>query len=231
MIYLLWPTVRPEMMKNVHQFWLDQADHPKNVRTHIAVNTQEQADVLKDNFDVVWICGNKIKGVAPASYVLSSKLEANPTDIVILASDDFYPPKHWDTYIQNQFKKWEGTILVNDGYQTGGCVTIPIMTFKCLKALNKIIYHPEYRHLWSDNELYVNLRKLKLLKNLRKSSPLFEHKHPDNKKRKFDKIDHTVRVQSKGAGKLYKERTKRPIHKRLKVGPVWQKYVANAKRA
>ena len=223
------------MMKKTHQHWMEMADHPEDVITYVAVNTTEQAKPLEGLFKVVYICGDVNKGVAFPSYVLAKNLVAKREDIVILASDDFYAPKSWDTYLREAFSNWDGGILVDDGYQRGGCVTIPIMTFNCLKRLNRIIYHPIYRHLWSDNELYINLRNLKLLKDFRKGenkSPLFEHKHYDAGKRPRDEHDLTAhKVSSKVKAKqVYSSRIKMKINDRLKIENKWVKLAKNVEK-
>jgi len=201
MIYLLWPTVRPDMMKATHIQWIKNAINPSKIITNICVNTREQAEALSDDFNNIYISGDKVHGVAPPSYVLGSKLKANPHDIIILASDDFYPIKNWD---------------------------IPIMTFKCLRQLNGIIYHPDYKHLYSDNELYEVLKSLKLLKNLRKELVVFEHRHYDNGKRKRDKIDNLAHRSSQHAFKTFVQRRKLKVKDKLQVNNYWKKYVKKA---
>lgn len=225
MIYLLWPTVRPKVMIERHQQWLKMAKDPDSVKIRCVVNTPEQAQVLKDaGYRYVLVCGDEVQGVAPASYALSSRLKASSRDIVILASDDFWAPKDWDQWIKEKLKNYNGCLLVNDGYQFGGCVTIPIMTYGCLDRLKHIIYHPEYHHLWSDAELYDNLQKLKMLKNLRKKSPLFEHRHWANGKRKFDSTDKASHSSAHKAHQAYKARMKLKLDARLKVDKKWQDY-------
>jgi len=228
MIYLLWPTVRPDMMKATHIQWIKNAINPSKIITNICVNTREQAEALSDDFNNIYISGDKVHGVAPPSYVLGSKLKANPHDIIILASDDFYPIKNWDKWLKKQFKGYEGALLVNDGYQCTDCVTIPIMTFKCLRQLNGIIYHPDYKHLYSDNELYEVLKSLKLLKNLRKELVVFEHRHYDNGKRKRDKIDNLAHRSSQHAFKTFVQRRKLKVKDKLQVNNYWKKYVKKA---
>jgi hypothetical protein len=228
-IRLLWPTVRPETMMDTHQFWVKKANKPQQIATYIAVNTKEQIEPLKKITDYLYVCGDDIKGVAFPSYVLASKLKAHPQDIVILASDDFFPPQNWDTYLKKEFQNFNGCLLVNDGYQYGQCVTLPIMTFECLIKLKRIIYHPVYYHLWSDNELYVNLKNMNLLKDQRKQSPLFEHKHYDAKKRCRDKYDKIAHAYSNQAFKTYQERMKLPLIERLKLDSDWVKLVRKIK--
>lgn len=225
MIYILWPTVRPTVMIERHKHWLEQADDSKSIVTRIVVNTKEQGEVLKQNgYDYVLVVGDTIKGVSPASYALSSRLQASSRDIVILASDDFFPPKGWDKWVKEELDNYNGCLLVNDGYQFGGCVTIPIMTYECLKNLNHIIYHPVYQHLWSDAELYNNLKHLKMLKDLRKSSPLFEHRHWANGKRKFDPHDREAHASAHAANQAYDARNKLGFEARLKIDQKWRDY-------
>jgi hypothetical protein len=219
-------------MRETHAYWIKQAAKPNQVKTHIAVNTIEQAKALKD-FDVVYAIGDKIRGVTLPSYVLSSKLKAGPRDIVILASDDFFPPKNWDLWVTNQFKNFEGCLVVDDGYQYGKCITLPIMSFRCLERLNHIIYHPIYGHLWSDNELYYNVHAANLLRDLRqgpRKSPLFEHRHPDNGKRKRDNNDMLAYANSGGAKQLFGRRLKLPLRERLKINHKWRNIAQNIKK-
>jgi hypothetical protein len=230
MIYLLWPTVRPEVMKTTHAQWIAHAADPSKIITHICVNTEEQAEELSEDFDTIYISGDEIRGVAGPSYVLGSKLKANPQDIVILASDDFYPAKHWDKWVKKHLLGYDGALLVNDGYQHTGCVTIPIMTFNCLRRLNGIIYHPDYKHLYSDNELYEVLKSLKLLKNLRKDSCVFEHRHYDNGKRKRDQNDNLAQRSSHHAQQTFGKRRKLKIKDKLLVSDQWKKYAQEARK-
>lgn len=225
MIYLLWPTVRPEIMIERHKYWLSQAENPADISIKIGVNTPKQGEILKQaGYDYILVCGDAIRGVAPASYALSSRLQANSRDIVILASDDFFAPKDWDKWVKEQLDNYNGCLLVNDGYQFGGCVTIPIMTYECLKRLNHIIYHPVYQHLWSDAELYDNLKHLKMLKDLRKTSPLFEHRHWANGKRKFDPHDTKSHASAHSANQSYDKRMKLGLEARFKMDQKWVDY-------
>jgi hypothetical protein len=110
----------------------------------VAVDTPAERKEL-DGYHVI-VTNKERPGVAAATYALSSVVEADPDDIIILASDDFYPPDDWDTWVVKTLKGKVACLLIRDGYQQGGCVTLPIMTHSCLLKLNRIIYHPHYHH-------------------------------------------------------------------------------------
>ena len=260
MIYLLWPTVRPKVMIKTFKHWIETADNPSQIKIKIAVNTKSQADVFKKikRFDDIIIVGDKQRGVAAPSFALSYRLKAEPDDIVILASDDFYTPQHWDTLVKKEFEKHKhGCLIVDDGLQqpysellcagcgdqfesmshdfNRGCITIPIMTFRCLMKLKKIIYHPVYGHLWSDAELFQNLKELEMLIDVRDRPDLyFEHRHWGNKKRLIDKHDKLAYGNVQKSRTTFNMRIKSgdySLRKRLKITRSWVSYAKNAIQA
>ncbi len=217
MIRLLWPTIRPSMMKDAYKIWLEKADKPDDISIDIAVNTAKQRNGLL-KFNSVIVVGDKHPGAAYATYMLSRNVRLKDTDLVILASDDFIPPKSWDTWAKKQLRDKCACLVVRDGYQVGGAVTIPIMTYGCLRRLNHVIYHPEYYHQYSDAELYEVLRSLGMMIKLRgKEHPLFEHKHWANGKRKLDEYDNICNKKGGVDEKTYQRRQKLPVEKRLIV--------------
>jgi len=189
MIHILWPTIRPNVFKSVYNEWLNTADNIDNIQIYTGVNIEEHKTELSKYNSI--LTGN-IKGVTNACTVLSKyllTLNLPDTDIVILASDDMFPPKHWDTIILEDFKDFTGCVRYNDGLNSGPIITLPIMDIITLKKLNGIIYHPIYTHTYSDNELWDILLELKLLKDKRFVSPIFKHNHHSSHNRKIDNID------------------------------------------
>ena len=214
-IHILWPTIRPEVFKERINDWMLKAVHEDRIKVKIAVNTRKQRKELDDFADVI-VVGSDKPGVAYASHRLSSNLDGLPGDIVILASDDFYPPDNWDIWVYEQFVNYFGGILVNDGINKDGVVTIPIMDFSCLRFLCNYIYHPSYNHCFSDNELFDNLSEYKLLKDLRISSPVFEHKHWYPGMRPRDKYDDLAFGFLDSDEKNYIKRKELPLFDKLK---------------
>lgn len=214
-IVLLWPTLRPDLFKERLADWYDKAHNRSRVKVRVAVNTEQQRDELSD-FSHVQVIGDSHPGVAYASHQLAKEVDGLPGDVIILASDDFYPPDGWDSWIYNQMNDFYGALLVNDSVNREGVVTIPIMDYACLLRLNRVIYHPSYNHLWSDNELYDNLAALDLLKNLQEPDlPVFEHRHWYHGKREKDDVDDVINDFMDSDMHNYTKRKAMPLQAKL----------------
>jgi hypothetical protein len=252
-IHLLWPTVRPGIMLDTFKYWVQTADDPSKIKTNVAVNTLDQAKRLikYQKLHEIIIVGNGVRGVAAPSFALSYWLKAKEDDIIILASDDFYPPLNWDILVKQKFNEYgDGCLVVNDGIQrrhcellctscgnsfqsiledlTKGCITIPIMTYNCLLQLKRIIYHPDYGHLWSDAELYINLKELGIL--IGATDLFFEHRHWGNQKRIIDKADKLAYGNVKKSRLIFHTRIKSgdyDLNARLKINHKWISYAKN----
>jgi hypothetical protein len=204
-------------MRKTYDHWISCSDTPDQISIKIVVDTEKERSQLEE-FDDVIVLGSYDRGVVAATNALTESVKTSPGDIIILISDDFYAPENWDTWIQQQFNEFHGCLLVRDGYQTGGCVTIPIIDHHCFVALNRIIYHPSYFHQFSDAELWHNIKELKMMKNFRrtKGSPIFEHRHWVNGKRKSDKFDNNGNSHGGVDTRNFAKRMKMPLKKRLK---------------
>ena len=228
MIHLLWCTIRPETFKGMHNMWLQRAKDSNNIQTHVAVNWNEHYNLLKsylkDSDRIIQVTTNQI-GVCYPSYQLSSTLEYNENDIIVFASDDFMAPQNWDEYLINKLQNKEGGLMVRDGYQKPDssnmlhpAITIPIMTGGCLTQLNKTIYHPAYCHMFSDCELYNNLKDLGLLIDDRMvDETMFEHHHYAAGKRNADQNDQAYNIKWKDDEVTWNRRKNMPVSERVKV--------------
>lgn len=232
-IHVLWCTIRPEQFKQMHSEWIRRSSNPQNIKTYVAVNWKEHADILreylKDNF-LVTINTNKV-GVCYPSYQLTSRLgitmgRCEDDDIVVFASDDFLAPDNWDDYLYGKFKdKGDVSLMVRDGYQLPDssnmlhpAVTIPIMTYGCLKKINMVIYHPAYNHMFSDCELYNTLKDLNLLYDDRMSdTTVFEHLHYAAGKRNVDQADQAYNAKWKEDEVTWNKRRLLPVERRIEI--------------
>lgn len=233
MIHILWATIRPQQFKEMHLEWIKRADNPENIQTYVAVNWEQHATELKDylkNNYLITVNTNKI-GVCYPSYQLSSNLgtkigKCEDSDIVVFASDDFLAPQGWDTYLFNKLKdKGDVGLMVRDGYQLPDssnmlhpAITIPIMTWGCLRKMNGVIYHPEYNHMFSDCELYLTLKDLGMLLDDRlNDTTTFEHLHYAAGKRNADQADQAYNAKWKEDELTWNRRKIMSVEERIKL--------------
>ena len=229
MIHILWCTIRPDTFKQMHPYWIGRSKNPSNIKTHIAVNVESHSDTIKEyfksnnnEFRIITVKTDKI-GVCYPSYQLSSTTEGHSGDIVVFASDDFLPPENWDEYLTNKLENREGGLMVRDGYQLPDssnmqfpAITIPIMTWGCFEKLNKTIYSPEYTHMYSDCELYINLKDMGLLIDERMTdTTIFEHLHHAAGKRRADQLDVQYHAKWQEDELTWNKRKNMPVLERI----------------
>ena len=217
-IHMLWVTCRPDMFVKTHADWINKAEQPENISTKVAVSTDKDKIALKD-FDVLLI-KSPHSGVAHPAFVMTTTFNIpNLDDIIILASDDFYPPEKWDSFVRENVDR-RCCLVVNDGVVKphSEAVTLPILDGYAFMALNKILYHHAYRHMFSDAELYRNCNELGLLKNIRKNSEVvFVHHHYAAKLRKWDEADKRNQKFYYADRRTFRMRMDKPISYRLRV--------------
>lgn len=218
MIQILWATARPQMFVSRHKTWIERASKKHYIHTLVAVNTEKEKEEIVLNYDEISqgmidydvdikVTGEDNLGVVYPIYQLSKDLKLNNSDIVIVVCDDVECPENWDEYLFDNFMDWDGAEMIRDGYQhyeynvdkmlknesIPPAVSMPVMTFKCLKKLNMIIFHPDYKHYFADNELFLNLYELGLLRDERSAdSIVFEHIHYCTGKRASDGLDNQI---------------------------------------
>lgn len=231
-LHLLWCTIRPNVFIKMHNEWITKIGNTdKNIKTHVAVNTLEDSIIIEEylklinhNYRII-IVETKTIGVCYPSYKLSSTTDGSNGDIVVFASDDFYPPNNWLNYLFTKTNNLECGLMVNDGYQLVDSsnmlhpvITIPILTWGCFEQLNKIIYHPAYSHMFSDAELYNNLKDLNLLYDDRvNDQTMFEHLHYAAGKRNSDNNDRIYSYKWKDDEQTWNNRKVMTIEKRLEI--------------
>jgi len=212
MIYLLWATARPEVFKETSNVWRANSSHEFII--NVAVDSELHEKQLSE-YNVI-VTKNPRKGITWPLYQLTKNLEAHDDDIIVVPSDDFYPPKDWTSYLYERFKNWNGAIHVNDGH--GKCIiSIPIMTYGCLLTLNRIIYNPAYNHMFSDLELYDILTEMKLLQDCRDHSMCFNHMHHSYGIKECDDVNRILNSGMDENRVIYFSRELLSLEQKLKV--------------
>lgn len=223
MIYLLCSTIRPKIFRTTHQDWISKADTPENIVTKVIVDTQWDVNELAE-FDVALFEQDNCGITKPITRLTQSLENLEDDDIIIVMSDDFFPPQGWDTFLEKQFDGYSGGLSVYDGGPPNvqeTIITIPIMDYATLKMLNKIVYHPAYTHMYSDNELYNNLVELDRLKIIDpKLGYTFEHRHWTRGSRKMDAQDGKLNSVANSVDKpTFLKRKNMTLEERLSYTP------------
>lgn len=104
-------------------------------------------------------------------------------DILIYLSDDFRCPDNWGLSVMKEFEGEDRPLLlkVDDQLQKFHVpvLTIPIMNRKLYERLG-YFWHPEYKSMWVDCDLYETVRRIGAMKFAEHLK--FPHEHPSNGK-------------------------------------------------
>jgi hypothetical protein len=222
-IYLISATIRPDVYKDTLKVWLSRASNESAIKIDIIADTPEDQKQI-DNCKLYGLPAFGItKPLTKLTLDLVSRVKDD--DIIVVMSDDFFPPENWDTYLLGFYKNNTGALSVKvDGLNDGGrsvIVSIPIIDGYTLKKLNGYIYHPAYNHHYSDNELYDNLLFLNLLHiDNNEDAPKFEHKHWTTSGRKRDESDLNNAKYDSIDKKTYTHRKQLNFEERVKHPPL-----------
>lgn len=235
MIYLISATIRPEEYKKTEKIWREKSYNDADIVSKVIVDTPEHEKILSSHYDCD-VYGIKAGGITKPLTQLTRDMVnwVEDDDIIIVLSDDFYPPKHWDKYLREFFNKNLGALSVKiDGLNDGSrddIISIPILDGYTLKSLNGYVYHPAYNHLYSDNELYDNLKYLNLLHiDTDPSSPKFKHAHWTTGDRSKDVHDKNTHMYVNEDKKLYFKRKKMNFTDRVKDTPLLSLLICSLK--
>ncbi|GAG33200.1 unnamed protein product, partial [marine sediment metagenome] len=204
----------PEVFKEVHKSWIENALKPENIVTHVAVDSQEEADMLSD-YDVQ-VIDNPRKGVVKPIYEMTKDLRLDREDIIIVPSDDFYSFANWDMYLYENMREFYGVLKVNDGHMKD-IISMPVMKYPALETMNHVIYHPAYNHMFCDKELHSTAYELGLCRAVPMGDPVFEHKHWAHSTREKDEHDDINDAGYNDGKEIYIKRMNLDIGERLKV--------------
>ena len=227
-IRVIWPTIRPKVAIENATDW-DKKSVGKDAVFVFGTNSKQDTDALfEGRFEraefYTFPCARP--GVCETvTRMIKHELnefEINDDSIVVLASDDFEAPDHWNAHLIEQFKDFDGALIVEDGYKVDtNIIPLPVVSGAFLKKLNGIIYHPDYYHFFSDQEFFELVTEMKAVKNLRGTGALkFSHKHWSFGGRKKDAFDLRNNIRWREDKATYERRQKLSIEEKLKL-PEW----------
>lgn len=165
---------RPQMAWDTFTYWMGQAKRGYEVEYVLSLNQSDQS--VQQYFEL-FNPHDRVKIIqSPATnMVQATNAGAEQTfgEIIILMSDDMFPPWHWDELLDGEFTERTPTVLqVHDGIRDD-IVTLPIMNRQAYLKLG-YIYHPNYLSMFADNDLAETAKAHGMYK---RSEVRFVHKH------------------------------------------------------
>lgn len=166
---------RPMQAFETAKKWLHKSSYKHEIEYIVSVDLSDpNHQMYFDNFTAV---GLKVLVSDNRSIVDAVNIAAKQTtgDCLIVVSDDFDCPEHWDESLAKEISKYKGpdyAILVNDGNQHE-IMTIPILSRELYTKLG-YVYYPEYFSMHADNDITYICNHMKALY---KSNLVFEHHH------------------------------------------------------
>lgn len=137
--------------------WRDRADNPENIEYLFSVDNDDIQWAV--NMPTYWggaftlqkysILHNNNKSAIEA---INNAAKIATGDLLIIVSDDFDCPEHWDTLLRESVKDKSDFLLKTDDGLQPTLVTLPIMDRTYYERFG-YVYHPDYLHMFSDQEM------------------------------------------------------------------------------
>lgn len=177
MISLIHPSRgRPDKSFNNSKEWIEKAGCDVELIVSIDSSDPEKDGYIAKYFnEKINLLINDNSSVVEAT---NHAAKVSSGDILLYLSDDFHAFSNWGLAVQNEFEGVSQPLLikVDDMLQkfTVPVLTIPIMNRALYESLG-YFWHPEYKSMFCDEDLYwtaVKLNAMKMCPHLK-----FEHAH------------------------------------------------------
>lgn len=171
---------RPEQAIQTVKNWIDKADDKEF--EYLLICDSDDPLIYKYHQRTDFPVHNNHKSAIEA---INSGAKRSTGDILIIVSDDFDCPEHWDTLLLEALKgKSDLCVKTSDGIQPF-IITLPIMDRTYYNRFG-YVYNPEYAHMFADLEMSCVAHGLgKYLK----VDMEFKHNHYTALKQKPDAIN------------------------------------------
>jgi len=161
---------RPQQGYETALLWIDSADNEVEYILSLDDDDETRINYLELFPQQVIFSSNANRSAIDA---INNAAKMATGDLLIVISDDFYPFAHWDTLLLSEIGGSADFLLkTQDGIQPE-LITLPIMDRAYYNRFG-YIYHPDYLHMFCDNELTAVGH---LLGRVITSGLMFEHKH------------------------------------------------------
>lgn len=143
---------RSKQAEETARLWLGNSEHPENIEYIICLDISdpkgsEYADYFRDKKFTKCIKDNR-----SAIQAINEGAKISTGDLLIVASDDFFCEKNWDSRLIEALNgKEDFLVKTPDGIQKT-LITLPLMDMAYYNRFG-YIYFPGYVHMHSDEEM------------------------------------------------------------------------------
>ena len=192
---ICYATRRSWCIKTVVGDWLEKASNRKAIEFIICVDADDSESIESAGGTCQHIGNTQVvvQSSAPFNCVKAwnAAAKASKGKVLIMVSDDFVPPKNWDSQLVGLQQNWINepwVVRVNDcnNSTTNKPFTLPILTRSRYEKL-EYVFWPEYESIFSDTEFGDHAKLDGVVIDAR--TLLFEHIHPTCLKRSPDAVD------------------------------------------
>jgi len=149
---------RAEQAYNTFLNWRSNANKWNNIEYILSVDKDDAKLDFYFNSSVVHQFRILISNNKSAIEAINEAAKIAKGDLLVVISDDFDCPKHWDTLLLQACKNYRSSryskdfcMKTDDGLQPT-LITMPIMDRVYYERYG-YVYHPDYKHMFADQEL------------------------------------------------------------------------------
>lgn len=164
---------RPALAMQCHDEWIAKADNPQQIEYILCLAGN---DPTLDRYQANFYGTGATIVISEQNGLIKQVNEAarhSTGNLLVAVSDDFVCPEHWDTILLTALEgKEDYVVKTQDGLQPF-IMTLPIMDRAFYNRFG-YIYHPDYFHMYGDEELAL---VGKILGKTITLDVLFQHNH------------------------------------------------------
>jgi hypothetical protein len=139
---------RPLQAARARLTWLETSSNPESIEHIFAIDSDDMHSQCLRRFRHVQVSGER--GCVEAWNVAAYSANG---DILVQVSDDWIPPWNWDVEIIKRIGDTDTSkvLAINDGHRKDGLLCMAILTRKRWEEQGKIMFHPDFTGVYSDN--------------------------------------------------------------------------------